>query len=97
MSLRGLSEIINDKDHPQRLSAIKEVLARNDLYAVGVEPKASLNPTPHVNVNTQINVVPEVRVENMSDQELETYDKLLAELRELLPEDEPKRIGSVSR
>jgi hypothetical protein len=46
-----------------------------------------------VNVNTQVNVVPELRVENMSDQELATYDKLLDELRELVPKDEPKRIG----
>jgi hypothetical protein len=27
----------------------------------------------------------------------EAYDKLLAELRELLPKEEPKRIGSGSR
>ena len=33
----------------------------------------------------------------MSDQDLETYLKLLEELRELLSPDEPKRIGSVSR
>ena len=33
----------------------------------------------------------------MSDEELDTYQKLLLELRELLPQDEPKRIGSVSR
>jgi ABC-type Zn uptake system ZnuABC Zn-binding protein ZnuA len=87
LSLRGLSEIINDKDHPQRLSAIKEVLARNDLYALGVEPKAPFNPAQRVNVDTQVNVVPELHVENMSDQELATYDKLLEELRELLPKD----------
>ena len=30
-------------------------------------------------------------------QELETYLKLLEELRELLPAEEPKRIGRVSR
>ena len=58
-----------DKSHPQRLSAIKEVLARNDLYAVGVEPKAPFNPAQHVNVSTQVNLVPGLRVENMSDQE----------------------------
>jgi hypothetical protein len=57
-----------DKSHPQRLGAIRDVLARNDLYAVGVEPKAPFNPAQHVNVGTQVNVVPEVRVENMSDQ-----------------------------
>jgi len=38
-----------------------------------------------------------VHLASMSDQDLETYQRLLEELRELLPEDEPKRIGSVSR
>jgi len=33
----------------------------------------------------------------MSDEELDTYQKLLLELRELLPAEEPKRISSVSR
>ena len=33
----------------------------------------------------------------MSDEELDTYQKLLLELRELLPKDEPKPNGSVSR
>ena len=41
--------------------------------------------------------LPEVRVASMSDQDLETYRKLLEKLRELLPQEEPKRIGSVSR
>ena len=38
-----------------------------------------------------------LRVASMSDQELAIYDKLLLELRELLPKDVPKRIGGVSR
>jgi hypothetical protein len=38
--------------------------------------------------------MPEARVANMSDQELDTYQKLL---RELVPKGEPKRIGGVSR
>jgi hypothetical protein len=73
------------------------VLPCNDLNALGVEPKAPFNLAQHVNVNTQVNVLPEVRVENMSDQKLEKYLKLLHELRELAPKDEPKRIGGVSR
>jgi hypothetical protein len=49
-----------------------------------------------VTVQTQVNL-PEARVTEMSDADLEAYDRLLTELRELLPKDEPKRIGSVSR
>jgi hypothetical protein len=96
-ALQGLHDIIRDKKHPQRLAAIKEVLERNDLHAFGVEPKAAFSPAHEVNVNTQVNVLPEVYLASMSDQDLETYRKLLEELRELLPQDEPKRIGSVSR
>ena len=47
-------------------------------------------------VLTQVNLA-EPRVAEMSDEDLEAYDRLLTELRELLPKDEPKRIGSVSR
>jgi len=36
--------------------------------------------------------MPEARVANMSDQELDTYQKLLLELRELLPAEEPKTL-----
>ena len=49
-----------------------------------------------VTVLTQVNL-PEARVTEMSDADLEAYDRLLTELRELLPKDEPKRIGGVSR
>ena len=38
-----------------------------------------------------------VHLASMSDQELDTYQKLLLELRELLPPAEPNRIGGVSR
>jgi hypothetical protein len=47
-------------------------------------------------VQTQGNL-PEARVTEMSDADLEAYDRLLTELRELLPKDEPRRIGSGSR
>ena len=48
-------------------------------------------------MQTEVNL-PEARVANMSDQELDTYEKLLLELRELLPVDDPKkRIGRVTR
>ena len=39
----------------------------------------------------------EARVTEMSDADLEAYDRLLTELQELLPKDEPRRIGSGSR
>jgi hypothetical protein len=96
-AVRRLAKIIKQGEDAQALAAIKVVLERNELYAYGVEPKASFNPAQHVNVNTQVNVVPELRVEDMSDQDLDRYLKLLDELRELLPKDEPKRIGGVSR
>ena len=78
------------------MGAIKEVLARNELYGFGVEPKAAFSPAQAISVQTHVNL-PEVHLATMSDQELDTYQKLLLELRELLPQDEPKRIGSVSR
>jgi hypothetical protein len=95
-ALKGLSEIIKDKDHPQRLGAIKEVLARNELYGFGVEPKGAFSPVQAITVQTQVNM-PEVHLASMSDDELAEYKTLLLELRELVPKDEPKRIGSVSR
>jgi hypothetical protein len=64
------------------------VLARNELYRFGVEPKAQGFGSA-ITVHTQVNL-PEVRVANMSDQDLDTYLKLLDELRELLPAEEPK-------
>ena len=45
----------------------------------------------NLTVQTQVNL-PEMRVASMSDQELETYDKLLTELRELLPAEAPKTL-----
>jgi hypothetical protein len=87
---------IATKTHPQRLGAIKEVLERNELYAFGVEPQTRVGFQPPITVQTQVNL-PEVHLASMSDQDLETYRKLLEELRELLPAEEPRRIGSVSR
>jgi hypothetical protein len=95
-ALDGLHDIIQDKHHPQRLSAIKEVLERSQLYAHGVDAPAGRGFNPGITVQTQVNM-PEARVTSMSDEELDTYQKLLLELRELLPAEEPKRIGSVSR
>jgi hypothetical protein len=66
------------------------------LYAFGVEPQIRGAFQPAITVQTQVNM-PEASVASMSDEELDTYQKLLLELRELLPADEPKRIGSVSR
>jgi hypothetical protein len=91
-----LHEILTDKGHPQRLAAAKEVLERNHLYAAGVEPPQRGAFQPSVTVQTQVNV-PAPRVASMTDDELVTYGKLLDELRALVPADEPKRIGSVSR
>jgi hypothetical protein len=89
-------EILKDKGHPQRLAAAKEVLERNRLYASGAEPPQRGAFQPAVTVQTQVNV-PAPRVAEMTDDELDTCVKLLDELRALVPPDEPKRIGSVSR
>ena len=75
------------------MAAVKVILDRNELYGYGVEHEA---PAQVIAVQTRVNL-PEVHLASMSDQDLETYQKLLEELRELLPKDEPKRIGSVSR
>jgi hypothetical protein len=94
-ALRRLTSIIRDADDSQALAAIKEVLARNDLYGLGVEPKTT-GLGQAITVQTQVNL-PEGRVASMTDEELDTYQKLLLELRELLPAGEPKRIGPVTR
>jgi hypothetical protein len=72
------------------------VLERNELYAFGVEPPARGACPPAVTVQTQVNL-PEAQVAAMSDADLDAYDRLLTDLRELLPKDKPKRIGGVSR
>jgi len=95
-ALKRLVTIIEKGEDAQAPGAIKEVLARNDLYGSGVEPKGARSPAQAISVQTQVNL-PEVHLASMSDQELETYQSLLLELRELLPAEEPKRIGSVSR
>jgi hypothetical protein len=78
------------------IRAIKEVLERSQLYAFDVEPQARGGFNPAITVQTQVNM-PEALFAAMSDADLEAYDKLLTELRELLPKDEPKRIGGVRR
>ena len=75
----------------QRLVAIKEGLERNQLYATGVTPPHARSG--NLTVNTQVNT----NVSAMSDVDLERYEKLLRELRELLP-DQPKVLeGAVVR
>ena len=74
------------------------MLERNHLtgYAAPAkDPRGGFGAS--VTVQTQVNTLPEARVAEMSDADLEAYDRLLTELRELLPKDEPKRIGSVRR
>jgi hypothetical protein len=58
-ALQALHDIIKDKTHPQRLRAIKEVLERSELYALGVEPHARSGFQPAITVQTQVNI-PEV-------------------------------------
>jgi hypothetical protein len=96
-ALQALHDIIRDKMHPQRLGAAKEVLERSQLYAFGVEPRTRGDFQPPTIVQTQVNL-PERHLARMSDQELETYQKLLLELRELLSAEEPKALsGAVKR
>jgi hypothetical protein len=95
-AVRRLAKIIKHGEDAQALAAIKVVLERNELYGFGVEPPARGACPPSVTVQTQVNLA-EARVTEMSDADLEAYDRLLTELRELLPKDEPKRIGGVSR
>jgi hypothetical protein len=80
--------LITKGSDAQALGAITLVLERNELYGYGVEHEA---PAQVIAVQPQVNL-PEARVAGMSDQELATYNKLLAELRELLPADEPKTL-----
>jgi hypothetical protein len=94
-AVRRLEKIIKHGEDAQALAAIKVVLDRNELYAFGVEPPARGACPPAVMVQTHLNL-PEARVTEMSDADLEAYDRLLTELRELLAKDEPKRIGGGS-
>ena len=91
--LKRLASILKHGDDSHALAAIKVVLDRNELYGYGVEHEA---PAQVIAVQTRVNL-PEVHLASMSDQDLDRYWNLLEELRELLPPDEPKRIGSVSR
>jgi hypothetical protein len=95
-AVRRLAKIIKYGEDAQALAAIKVVLDRNELYAFGVEPPVRARLQPSVTAQTQVNLA-EARVTEMSDADLDAYDKLLTELKELLGKDEPKRIGGVSR
>jgi hypothetical protein len=66
-AVRRLAKIITHGEDTQALAAIKVVLERNELYGYGAEPKAAFNSAQPVNVNTQVNVVSELRVVKMSD------------------------------
>ena len=73
-ALQMFHEILTDKGRPQRLAAAKEILEHNHLYASGVEPPQRGALQPSVTVQTQVNV-PEARVAEMTDQELDTYSE----------------------
>jgi hypothetical protein len=73
---RRLAPILKHGDDSHALAAINEVLARNELYGYGVEPKGH-GFGQNITVQTQVNM-PEARVASLSDQELATYDKLLS-------------------
>jgi hypothetical protein len=77
LSAQVFHAILKDKGHPQRFAAAKEVLERNRLYASGVEPPQRGALQASVRVQTQVNL-PEVRVTEMSDADLEAYDRLLS-------------------
>jgi hypothetical protein len=80
------------------VAVAKDVLERNNLAGYGApakDPRGGFGAS--VTVQTEVNTLPEARFAAMSDADLEAYDRLLRELRELLPKDEPKRIGGVSR
>jgi hypothetical protein len=96
-ALQALHDIIQDKTHPQRLGAIKEILERSQLYAFGFEPQTRADFQPAITVQTQVNL-PEVHLPSLSDEELAKYKALLLELRELLPAEEPKTLqGNLKR
>jgi hypothetical protein len=91
-ALQALHDIIGDTTHPQRLGAIKEVLERSQLYAVGVEPQTRADFQPAITVQTQVNL-PEVHLASMTDDELARYKDLLLELRALVSAEEPKTLA----
>jgi hypothetical protein len=92
-AVRRLAKIIKHGEDAQALAAIKVVLDRNELFASGVEPPQRGAFQPADTVQTQINM-PEAKVAEMSDADLKAYDRLLTELKELLPKDEPKRLAA---
>jgi hypothetical protein len=74
------------------LGATKEVLARNELYGLGVEHEAPFKPGQTISVQTQVNM-PEPHLAGMTDDELARYKNLLLELRELLAAEHPKMLA----
>jgi uncharacterized protein involved in propanediol utilization len=86
---------MKDQGHPHRFAAAREVLERTTLHAFGVEPPLRTGFHPNVTVQTHVNRT-QPRVAEMSDADLEAYDRLLTKFRELLPKGEPKRIGSMT-
>jgi hypothetical protein len=84
-ALKVYADIVKDKDHPDAFKVATDVLERNKLFGTGTPEDAK--PGHNLMVNTQVNT----NVSAMSDVELATYEKLLRELREALP-DAPKAI-----
>ena len=80
-ALKCLYDLLMQRDNLSvALQAVKEVLERNQLYAVDVEAP-HLKVAPSLRVNTQINT----NVAAMTDAELDDYRHLLAELKRVLP------------
>lgn len=97
-ALKRLIRIVTHGDDTHALGAIEKILARNDLYAAGVEPPQARGTfAPSVTVQTQVNM-PDAPLASMSDEDLVRYRVLLMELRALAPKDvqAPKRINSVA-
>jgi len=95
-ALQALHDIIRDETHPQRLGAIKEVLERSELYALGVEPQARGGSQPAITVLTQVNM-PEVHLASMTGDELARYKSLLLELRASVSAEEPKMLPATGK
>ena len=90
-ALQRLVAIITHGEDGHALGAIKEVLSRNQLYGLGVEPKGPLLYAQAITVQTQVNL-PEMPLASMTDDELARYKALPLELRALVPKgDKPGR------
>ena len=82
-TVRRLVTIAKDDAHPHQMQAIREVLERNDLRGYGAPPRESRES--RMTVQTQVNVSPVARLDSMSDDELDRYERLVNELRALVP------------